>query len=151
MTALKAMSKDFILGIDAGKQTGLAVWRRSARSLVALETLDFWTAYDFIRENYPPDSAEVVIEVPNAKRHLYARLDGEGAGRGRERMAANVGSNRREAELLAERLEYHFYKVTRVPPVAAKKWTHQEFVKFTKWPGRSNEHQRDAARLVIGR
>lgn len=144
------MPADFVLGIDAGKHTGLAVWRRSARGFVALETLDFWTAYDFIRENYPPDNAEIVIEVPDAKRHLYARLDNAGAGRGRERMAANVGSNRREAELLAERFEYEFYKVKRVSPVKAKKWTHAEFVRLTKWPGKSNEHQRDAARLVIG-
>ena len=143
--------RDFVLGIDAGKHTGLAVWRRSARGFVALETLTFWDAYDFVRENYPPDKTEIVIEVPDSKRFLYARQDKKpDAARYRERMAANVGSNRREAELLAERFEFHFYKVKRVSPVKAKKWTHAEFVRFTNWPGKSNEHTRDAARLVIG-
>jgi hypothetical protein len=112
------MKRDFVLGVDCGRHTGLAVWRRSAREFVALETLDFWSAYDFIKENYPPDVAEVVIEVPNAKRFLYARQDKKpDAARYRERMAANVGSNRREAELLAERFEFYGYEVKRVQPV----------------------------------
>lgn len=146
------MGRDFVLGIDAGKHTGLAVWRRSAKAIVALETLTFWDAYDYVRENYPPDAAEIVIEVPNSKRPMYAASDKLAAGRARvgQLMAARIGSVRREAELLAERFEYHFYTVKRVPPVNAKKWTHEEFVRVTKWPGRSNEHQRDAARLIVG-
>lgn len=94
---------------------------------------------------------EIVIEIHGAGA-LYARTDAAVARgtKGRDKFAANVGSNRREAVLLADGLERLGYNVRRVRPINAKKWDAAEFMRFTKWPKGENEHVRDAARLVWG-
>lgn len=137
------------IGVDAGKKTGIAVYSMELPDSEAwfLHTKSFWDAYDFIK-GYPAASTGIIIEVPNAKRHLYARKDGEGVGRGRERMAANVGSNRREAELLASRFESLGFPVVRVTPKGSK-WSAKELERFTGITELTNEHVRDAVRLVF--
>lgn len=141
--------KDWIVGIDPGVHTGFAVYARKPIDYRwHLETLAFWGCFDRL-ESISGDRGliGVVIEVPNAKRVLYKRKDGESAGRGRERMAANVGSNRREAELLAERIEQLGYTVIRTAPTKSK-WNAKELQRITGITERTNEHVRDAVRLV---
>lgn len=142
--------KDWIIGIDAGVHTGFAVFARKPIDYRwHFETLTFWGAYDRLK-SVSGDISQigVVIEVPNSRRVMYMRVDGNSdAGRVRESMAARIGSNRREAELLAERIESLGYTVIRVTPTKTK-WNAKELERHTGIKTRTNEHVRDAIRLA---
>lgn len=137
-----------IVGIDPGVNTGVAIGSHEDPTLpIIFQTLDFWGVYDKVAK-YNPDHTGIVIEVANAKRVMYLRVDGNSdAGRVRENMAAKIGSNRREAELLASRFEAMGFPVVRVTPTRTK-WDADELKRRTGITARTNEHVRDAIRLV---
>lgn len=136
----------FRIGIDAGIHTGVAIYTHEIGEW-NLQTMNFWKAYDFIRV-FDPDHTGIVVEVPNSKRIVYDYQGERGTGdRRRERMAANVGSNRREAALLAERFEGLGYPVIRVTPIRHK-WSAADLQRELGITSRTNAHVRDAIQLV---
>jgi hypothetical protein len=140
---------ELFIGIDPGVETGYAVWSRSAGRFTELQTLSFWEAYDRIT-SFPTDGVEVFIENPDSKRAMYVRTEAVEFQRQRERVAKNIGSNRREASLLIERLIALGYRVTAVSPTKEAKWNAQIFKRLTNYQGRTSQHTRDAGRLVFG-
>lgn len=129
------------IGIDAGRSTGIA--SHSLKYGWQLFTFNFWGAYDLITQ-LEPSTTGIVIEVP--KKFLYGRNEGNGEKVGR-RIVSDAGSNRREAELLADRFESLGYPVVRVTPTKSK-WNAKELQRITGIKERTNEHTRDAVRLV---
>ena len=141
----------YFIGLDPGQATGLAVWDPArevfARSLL---TTTFWEAYELIR-TYDPRTVLIVLEDPSQNRPTFHHNlpQSERAYRQRERLSRNVGSNMREALLLAEGLERQGYRVRRVRPRSSK-LSADVFKKVTRYQGRTSEHARDAAMLVFG-
>jgi hypothetical protein len=63
-----------------------------------------------------------------------------------------AGSIKRDCTIWADYLASLGVPYVNVKPAAgATKWTAERFAKFTGWHGRTNEHGRDAALLVLGR
>lgn len=139
---------ELAIGIDPGVETGFAVWSRVSRQFVELSTLSFWSAYDRVTA-YQPEEIEIFIENPDSKRSMYRRTEFVEHSRQRERMATNIGSNRREATLLIERLQALDYTVHAIRPLTARKWDAAQFARYTKHSGRTSQHVRDAARIVF--
>lgn len=139
-----------LIGIDPGVNTGVATYSRPSKKLLDLKTTDFWGAYDYVI-SHPIHTVRIYIETPNSKRPMYADSDKLAGGRQRvaELMASRIGSNRREATLLADRLESLGYMVERVKPIT-EKWDAATFKLYTKFTGRCSQHARDAAKLVYG-
>lgn len=135
-----------IIGIDPGVETGVAIGSAEDPTIpIDFYTMDFWKAHDRVVK-FPPDHTGIVIEVPQG--HVIHRSeDNNTRGFGRDRQAANVGSNRREATLLADRFEALGFPVVRVRPIR-KKWTAEELKLHTGITARTNQHVRDAIRLV---
>ena len=140
---------EIVIGIDPGVETGFAVWSRSSKQFLELSTLSFWAAYDRVTA-YQTDEIEIFIENPDSQRAMYVRTETVKIQRQRERIAKNIGSNRREATLLAERLTALGYAVRPVSPIKARKWDAAQFKRYTNYEGRTSQHVRDAARLVVG-
>jgi hypothetical protein len=138
-------TKPFIIGIDGGRKTGVAVFCRASKSFVSIETLDFWKAHDYILANFTPETAEIVIEKLNERAALYART----SNKARDKIAANVGSVRRETSLLIERFISKGFTVRTPAPVRAAKWTAKDLKRFTGWTKQTSEHGRDAARIIF--
>jgi hypothetical protein len=150
------IAAEIIVGIDPGKLTGVAVYDRRARALISLDSLGFWNAVDLVigtilyhRGN--GRAVRVRIEDPNLiKRPMYARLDSVEGKNQREKMAANMGANRRDARLWCQWLERNDVEFERVKPTRSK--VKPEYFKaLTGWKGSTNEHKRDAGMLVWGR
>lgn len=143
------MRKRYAIGIDPGKKTGVAWYDREKRKIATYETSDFWSVYHrFADETAWSQNVEFVIEVRQG--HVIdGRKDGEASAFGRDKFAANVGGNRREAELLADGLESCGYDVRRVNPTRTK-WTAKDLKQRTGIAERTNEHVRDAIALVYG-
>jgi hypothetical protein len=93
------------------------------------------------------DVAGVVIEDARSV-GLYAKR-GE-RGRKRDRVARNVGMIDRDVQLWLDLCDRLGLPVATERPTR-KKWDAETFRNVTGWEGRTNEHARDAGRLVFGR
>lgn len=127
--------KRYIIGIDPGVKTGIAVWDKDARAFHALRTMTFWTALDYVWDVFDADKTRIVIETPTLKM-LYrgARTDKEQDQRSRDKIAMNVGSCQREATLLVERFKHLGFEVKETVPTDSK-WSIEEFQRLTKVNG----------------
>ena len=147
----------YFIGIDAGQQTGLAVWDVDGRMFArehpdkpALLTTDFWSAYDLIL-TFEAGDVLIVLEDPskNAPTFTHDVPRSERAARRREKISRNVGQNQREAQFLFEGLESRGYCVCRVRP-RSQKFNAKLFKKITRYQGQTSQHVHDTSMLVFG-
>lgn len=141
--------RPFVVGVDAGATTGLAVYRRSTSKIIATKSTDFCGAIRYLTATFPNKcEATIFVELPGM--FMYARNDDQ-QEKVRDNMLIKIGGNRREAELLARMLrEAGFDDVREVAPVRKKnKWTQAQFTMYTGSYKQTNEHVRDAARLAL--
>jgi hypothetical protein len=136
----------FLIGIDCGVSTGVAVYDRKAKKYEGLYALDFWRVLQFVL-TFNRSDVLIVIENPALNQFSYARH--RQVGRDALKIARNAGGNCREAELLIAGLQLWKYEVWEIKPVA-KKWTAEQFKRHTGYEGSTNEHVRDAGALVYG-
>ncbi len=139
------MKKRYAVGIDAGKTTGFCLSDRQEKKTLEFWSGDFWLIYRTISHRFDPAETLVVIETPR-KRLVYAAADGKSAG-SRLSRAFNSGENNREATLLIAGLESDGFEVRKSVPEASK-WTKEDLKRFTGIADRTNEHVRDAIKLV---
>lgn len=151
--------KPFIVGIDPGKHTGVAFWRRDTEKIYFSGEKDFYSVQLFLVRSFPDNRNKpgtdrknhketVKIFVEHPPTFMYARNDVE-AGIVRDRKQQMQAGNRREAELLAMCLTARGFDVQLVPPVHEKKWTQEKYTLFTGSSKRTSEHERDACRLAV--
>ena len=153
----------FILGIDPGRDTGIAAVACPAEAgqaerlgdtaagavlfvgsdgpLATVRKLEAWAASGRLVGAYVEDTRDLPV---------YARHRGAGRGE-RDRIARSVGAVDLLTTLYAELLESLGVPVVCVEPVRAAKWDAETCARVTGYTGRSNEHGRDALRHVWGR
>lgn len=130
-----------IIGIDPGKETGLAVYDTKTRKIREVFMTDFWGAYEYVNDIIRGMILEkVIIEVPRTKTNWHKK--------GCDITSANVGGIYREAHLLADGIEKLGVKVVRSHP--AGKECAAYIKRLTGYTGRTNEHTRDAIMLCWG-
>lgn len=141
--------RDLALGIDPGVSTGLALWSRRTGRLEDVWTLDFWGVYDWMRTQSDQE-LEVWIEDPAANRPTFDK-EGvtEAERRKREKVSQDVGANKREGRLLIAGLLRLGFQVRAVRPRSPKMKDAVTFGRLYGWK-KTNQHERDAARLVVG-
>jgi len=145
--------KRFIVGIDCGRHTGVAIYDHEQKKILKVANHDFWSCYElFASGKVSADNTGVVVECP-VKNAMYGRQEKnvKSAAYG-NRMMANASSNAHEASLLADGIERLGYTVLRVRPkrrnfkTAAEDVDHVE--KVTGFTERTNPHTRDAIMLA---
>lgn len=171
--------KAFVIGIDPGRTCGLALHDTVLKKLTALYSGNMWQAMDMIKQwGQIYDIKRIHIENPGLNKPVfmtskqketikqafeelnqYARVNEQGFNSAvltietemkiHTSRAQKVGRNKEIAHQLIEWLQMNNFEVVEIRPFHPKK-SHEEFVELTGWPKRTNEHVRDAARLVIG-
>ena len=136
----------FIVGVDAGKQTGIGILRRADDKVMGWCTKDFFTTQDFMVETFP-NKSDVKVFVETPAKMLYGRNE-SGVNKQEQTIMYHAGGNRREAELLAGQLRKLGFTVEEVLPVREAKWDARRMKLFTGSNQRSNSHERDAVRLA---
>lgn len=147
------------IGIDPGKLTGLSLWDQSGKRFVIVSSFSFWPAIKVLNhlviERYP-GRITIVVEDPNQIKGLYNRHQHE-ARKNLQKytatitgIAQRVGKNKRDAQLIIDWCQENGVRYIAVKPTGSK-WDSSTFKSLTKWTGRTNEHSRDAGRLVFGR
>ena len=149
-----------LVGLDPGEQTGVAAYDSKAGRLKYCTSLGFWAMVRrFESELGPIDPVDglapglvVLVVIEDARKlPVYGRHD-DMRGRRRDKLARNVGRIDRDTQLWVEYLARRGYRVLLVEPSRGQeKWDAATFKKITRYQGRTNQHGRDAARLVWGR
>ncbi|MFQ5570981.1 MAG: hypothetical protein ACE5G0_14980 [Rhodothermales bacterium] len=147
---------ELLVGIDPGRETGLAVYALALKELLECRSCSFWEAVVVFRDHLLPLGdggvvAEVVIE-DSRRLPLYARNRKRRMTReARDRMCRSVGRIDRDIALWEEWLRDRGYEVLLVEPSKEAKWTAEDLRRICGWAESTNQHGRDAARLVWGR
>ena len=148
------------IGIDPGKKTGLAVFNRREGRITEIKTLDFWKTIRWIETLVLPH--DIYIEDPAQIGALYNRhrLAAQITGLRQNsllkrigtltKIAQDVGRNKAHAALLIEFIQEQTKHYVHPLKPTGRKWTTAQMKTYTGFK-RSNEHERDAARLCIGR
>lgn len=143
----------FCIGIDPGVNTGVAVWTKTARMFTRFETLTVDECITYIRKYFRTDEVVLRIENPNLNSPTFNKSGLPEDPKKREaainRISQNVGMNKRDAERLITTFREDGYYVEEIKPVS-RKWTAEEFRRFTGVQKRVSQHVRDAARMCIG-
>lgn len=141
------------IGIDPGTHTGVAVWDSREGKFLSLETLPIHRALEKVKEMSHPfwhmdrlyhDDIQVVFEDARqrtwfGKGDTYAKLQG-------------AGSVKRDCSIWEDFCKDYGIPFQAKPPVkGATKVSAEYFKMVSHYTGRTSEHSRDAAMLVIGR
>lgn len=146
------MTIRYILGIDPGAHTGLALFDATTQRWLTVREVDFWQAFEFVtREAWPADGWEftkqnllIVIEAGGLNSPTFHTAANWAA---QNKTSQRVGGANREADLLANGLTRHGWQVVRVRPTS-RKWSAADARTETGYTGRTNEHTRDAMKLA---
>ena len=136
--------RNLMIGIDPGVHTGVAVWDMERRELIAVCSTGMFGATGIVQRHHNEGHMHSVVFED-------ARLRKWFGSKGREALQG-AGSIKRECQLWAEWLAAVGCSYRAVSPHSkGPKLDAAQFARLTGWPGRTNEHGRDAAMLVFGR
>ena len=141
----------YIIGIDPGKNTGLAIWDVDAQKFASLKTIYLHELILIIRELWQAGEIDhVVYEDAHASKPNWQWMH-RTAKEERSRMQG-VGSVKRDSTILADMLADWAIPHKALPPQSNKtKLTSEKFERITGYDRRTSNHARDAAMLVYKR
>lgn len=132
-----------IIGIDPGAHTGIAVAKDGV--LWKLETIQPHEIADYLTKAMP---SNVVFEDSRKQSHVWMATANRAVSL---KMARNLGQVDAWCSLIESACAQYAIPCHGVSPKAkGAKVTAATLKRLTGWDGRSNQHERDAAMLVIG-
>ena len=141
------------IGIDPGTHTGVAVWDTREGKFLSLETLPIhralgdvleWSRGTWFQGVFINTQVEVIFEDAR-KRTWFGKGDTTAKLQG-------AGSVKRDCAIWEDFCKDYGIPFQAIPPVkGATKVTAEYFKMISHYEGRTSEHSRDAAMLVIGR
>lgn len=147
------------IGIDAGVNTGFAVWDAETSRFNKIATTTFWGAIQALESEHMELAGKqtdvntthgiaVYIENPNGNRPTFGKHQAY-----REKISQNVGMNKRDAQLLIEYCKNNHILFFSITPGkhSMTKMKPEAFAKYTGYDARTSSHGRDAAMLVYGK
>jgi len=130
-----------IIGIDPGKQTGLAAWLPEEQRFQAIQTISIVQAMRFCQLAIK-DGIKLEIWFEDARQRTWF-------GRAGREQLQGAGSIKRDCSIWEEFCRQYDIPYRAIKPVrGATKWSPEMFKRITGWKGRTSEHARDAACLV---
>ena len=141
------------IGIDPGTHTGVAVWDTREGKFLSLETMPIHRALEEVlawrdgmwyKDKYIHEKVEVVFEDAR-QRTWFGHGDTNAKAQG-------AGSVKRDCSIWEDFCRDYGIPFWAKPPVkGATKVSADYFKMVSHYQGRTSEHSRDAAMLVIGR
>jgi hypothetical protein len=139
------------IGIDPGVQTGYAAWDAVAGQFAAIRTLAIHEAMAYVYEVHRSGMLHSVTFEDARMRKFFEAADARQAKSGAG-IREGIGSIKRDCSIWADYLGAYGIPYKSVAPSAGStKWSAEYFQRVTGWAGRTSNHARDAAVLVLGR
>lgn len=130
----------YLIGIDPGVRTGLAVWNKPHRSLVTVCSTSIIIAMERVRSEHELD--KIFVRVEDARKRKWF-------GKTSREVLQGAGSIKRDCQIWEEFFELHNIPHEFVAPKNnITKLDAKLFANYTGYKGQTNEHSRDAAMLV---
>ena len=134
----------YIIGIDPGTKTGLAVWNTEEYRFVKIETMKIHDAFEEVEFWMTYGWNSILVRFEDARLRKWFGNKGKEAAQG-------AGSIKRDCAIWEDFLRDNDIDFQLVAPKDIKtKMTAAAFRNLTGWKGVTNEHGRDAAMLVFG-
>lgn len=132
------------IGIDPGTHTGMAVWDSKEGKFLSLETLPIHRA--MVEVMNLRIGREILVVFEDARQRKWY-----GKGNTNAKLQG-AGSVKRDCSIWEDFCKDYGIPFRAIPPVkGATKITPEYFKLISHYQGRTSEHSRDAAMLVIGR
>ena len=136
------------IGIDPGTHTGVAVWDTREGKFLSLETLLIHRAMTFILTwslKAEDTGQEIQIVFEDARQRKWYGNESNAKRQG-------AGSVKRDCSIWEDFCRDYQIPFVAVPPMkGGTKVSESYFKTISGWKGRTSNHARDAAMLVIGR
>ena len=131
-----------VVGIDPGKHTAIAILNLETGELEELQTMMIHNALEYV-DGMLLDSYIVVEDA-----HKWDNKDAENY----EERKQGAGSIKRDCTIWKDYLKDNeaFFAFNRPQKNSLKNISHSQFKKLTGWVGRTNEHNRAAAMMILG-
>ena len=140
----------YCIGLDPGKNTGIAVWDTEAQAFVLLDTVLIHEALFVLWDRWEHYDEDVRVYFEDARKRQYLPRERNASEYRGKLMGA--GSVKRDSVIWQDALTDWGIPFEMVPPRAgATKWDADTFRRLTGYNGRTSNHARDAALLVWGR
>lgn len=136
------------IGIDPGTHTGVAVWDTREGKFLSLETLLIHRAMTFILTwslKAEDTGQEIQVVFEDARQRKWYGNESNAKRQG-------AGSVKRDCSIWEDFCRDYQIPFVAVPPIkGGTKVSESYFKTISGWKGRTSNHARDAAMLVIGR
>lgn len=133
------------IGIDPGTNTGLAVWDSGRRMLTLCETMKIHQALREVDIQFSINPGNVIVIFEDARQRKWYSGDSNAKIQG-------AGSIKRDCTIWEDFCKDRGIPFQAVPPGKGMTKVTPEYLRMvTGWTGRTSNHARDAAMLVIGR
>lgn len=141
-TKIFDMTKYIILGIDPGVKTGLAMWNKQEKKMIAIYSSGILMIMKAVLS--VPPGILIKIRMEDARKRKWF-------GKTQREVLQGAGSIKRDCQIWEEFFLLHELPYELVAPKNNKtKRDAKLFSNMTGWKSRTNEHERDAAMLVYG-
>jgi hypothetical protein len=143
---------DYLIGIDPGVKTGIAIWDCNENKFILIDsypiTIALLTVNNY-RRNHIDDSGKwgdnIAVVVEDARQRKWF------GNKGREALQG-AGSIKRDCQIWEEFLkEFEIDYKMQAPSQGMTKLNAEQFRKLMGYSKRTNEHARDAAMLIYGK
>lgn len=132
------------IGIDTGTHTGLAIWDDQKKELVSCETLSIHRA--LTRVLVLAETEEVFVIFEDARQRTWF------GSRNTSAKLQGAGSIKRDCSIWEDFLRDYEIPFRAVPPIkGGTKLPEAYWKRITHYTGRTSNHSRDAAMLVLGK
>lgn len=137
-----------VIGIDTGVHTGLCIYDSEERSIKQICCVGIVKALDIVG-GYAERHASIKVYFEDARQRKWIpREQSFSEVKGR---AMGAGSVKRDCQIWEEFLTDRRIPFEKVAPRCnITKLSAEQFCKLSGWTGRTNEHSRDAAGLILG-
>ena len=134
------------IGIDPGTHTGVGVWDTREGKFLSLDTLLIHDALDLVKRYANINNRDMQVVFEDARqRKWFGKGDTNAKLQG-------AGSVKRDCSIWEDFCKDYGIPFQAKPPVkGATKVSAEYFKMISHYTGRTSEHSRDAAMLVIGR
>lgn len=138
------------IGIDTGVNTGIAIWDTDKQQFDSISCVKIHVAMKLVLNTILANPlTPVVVRFEDARQRRWI-LDTHDIRREMGRRQG-AGSVKRDSQIWEDFLSDNGIRFEmRAPKNNATKLSSDVFKALTKWPNRTNSHERDAAMLVFG-
>lgn len=134
----------YIIGIDPGTNTGVAMWDRERKELKYSKSFKIHQAIEMVQgtfKNEKFDESDFFFRIEDARLRKWFGKSTKGKDQG-------AGSIKRDCSIWEDFMKDWGFNYEMVnPKYQTTKLSAEQFKNLTGWEGKTNEHGRDAAML----